>query len=150
MITYMFDTNAFNDILDGKIDLASLPTDARYVVTHVQLDELNATKDERRKELLLNVFELVGADSLPTESMVWGVSRWGLSKWSSDDGVFEMIRGYLDSRNKGKANNLQDALIGETAYKNGFVFVTRDNDLYQVLHELGAAVVGLVDIIRAT
>ena len=39
-----------------------------------------------------------------------------------------MIRGYLDSRNKGKANNLQDALIGETAYKNGFVFVTRDND----------------------
>ena len=72
----MFDTNTFNDILDGKIDLASRPTDARYVVTHVQLDELNATKDERRK-VLLNVFELVSADSLPTESMVWGVSDGG-------------------------------------------------------------------------
>ena len=77
MITYMFDTNAFNDILDGKIDLASLPTDARYVVTHVQLDELNATKDDAARNCFLNVFELVGADSLPTESMVWGVSRWG-------------------------------------------------------------------------
>ena len=42
----MFDTNVFNDILDGKILLGDIRSDVICYVTHIQRDEINKTKDD--------------------------------------------------------------------------------------------------------
>jgi hypothetical protein len=91
---YMLDTNVFNDVVDGKIEPANL-NGRRLIATHVQRDELNNTTDQKRRELLLAVFEFVSADQLglvPTESALWGVSKWDAAKWGADDGIFGAMR----------------------------------------------------------
>jgi hypothetical protein len=45
-LPYMLDTNIFNHILDGTIDISELTKlRGEFFVTHIQLDELNATPD---------------------------------------------------------------------------------------------------------
>jgi hypothetical protein len=117
---YMLDTNVFNYVLDGKIDVADLQK-YQLVATHVQRDELRNTKDDTRRESLLKIFEELTPDMesttnmvagisvagaacagsngvIRTESAVWGVSRWGGAKWGSNDGVFDAMRGDLRMR----------------------------------------------------
>jgi hypothetical protein len=54
MTKYMLDTNIFNRVLDGDIPVVDFQ-DLHVFATHVQLDELNATKDTARAAALLNV-----------------------------------------------------------------------------------------------
>lgn len=129
MKTYMLDTNVFNDVVDGKVDLASL-SGKRLVATHVQRDEINNTKDEARKRALLAIFDLALQE--PTESLVWGASRWGEAKWGDDD-RFNAMRQELDALNGRRKNNTQDILIAETALGNGWVLITADSDLFKVV-----------------
>lgn len=161
MPRYMLDTNVFNHVLDGKIDAARLAA-RDLVATHVQYDELEQTKDESRRAALLAVFHKLtpeqavtasavagvsvaggasasGSKVVPTESMVWNVSRWDQAKWGADDGLFEAMRTELDALNKRKKNNAQDILIAETAAKNGWVLVTSDSDLFAVVTKYGGA-----------
>ncbi len=164
----MFDTNVFNDILDGKIDVMTLPPKAEVFATHIQLDEINNTKDDLRRSRLLSVFHsLIEGDSIPTEStvigvsrlgesklsgkkiptetMVWDISRWDEAKWSSGE-LYEKIKMELDKKNGGKINNIQDALIAETSIVNEFTLITRDNDLGAVVKSLGGQHIDLVDL----
>jgi predicted nucleic acid-binding protein len=73
---------------------------------------------------------------IPTETSIWDISRLDESKWGRHNSVYETIKNKLDKRNKGKSNNLQDALIAETAMLNRFVLVTHDGDLFSVVSEL--------------
>lgn len=168
---YMFDTNIFSHMLDGGVDALEISGKARYVVTHIQRDEIQRTSDPDRRSRLLGVFHVVtegtvptesfvlnvsrldeaklGSESIvPTESGVWGVSQWGQFKWPSEDSLYGLIKSRLDQLNKGKKNNIQDALIAETAIKNGFTLVTDDQDLTTVTVEMGGNVIGLGELFK--
>jgi predicted nucleic acid-binding protein len=145
MSKYMFDTNVFNRLLDGSVDLGKLASKV-CCATHVQSDEIRATKSAERKSNLENVFTKFLSERLPTQSFVPGVSR--LDEVRLGDGeLYGELLSRLNQRNKAKPNNLQDALIGETALANGLTLVTDDPDLHQVVMELGGAVCGLQDLL---
>ena len=130
---YMFDTNIFNQILDSGFDMTLLTSEARYFVSHIQFDEIQKTRDLERREQLLSVFERIPQERIPTESAVWDVSRWDEAKWSSGSSPYNEILNRLNKRNRDKPNNVQDALIAETAIENGIALVTRDSDLLAVV-----------------
>lgn len=48
MVHYMFDTQIFNEILDQTIDL-SIINNALFYVTHIVLNEIQATNNVKRK-----------------------------------------------------------------------------------------------------
>lgn len=130
---YVVDTNIFNRIADGQLSLASFPSDAELVATHVQTDEINKTPDAERRGHLFLVFAKVRPEIVPTESGVWGSNRYNESKYS--DGLrCQSIKSALDSR-RAKANNLQDAQILEVAVANGFGLITADRQLSEVAKE---------------
>lgn len=158
---YMLDTNVFNHVLDGTIDIGSLKG-RRLIATHIQRDEINNTKDEVRRAALLSVFEFLageqaptssavagisvaggacaGSDGVvPTESAVWDVSRWDEAKWGAEDDIFEGMRRELDALNKRKRNNAHDILIAETSVRNGWVLITGDADLFAVVSKYRGA-----------
>ena len=158
---YMLDTNVFNHVLEGKIDVANLKG-LRLMATHIQRDELGNTPDQTKREALLSIFEsltverapttsavvgisVVGAACpgssgiVPTESAVWGISRWGAAKWTAANDTFTGMRQELDALNKKKRNNGQDILIAETSVLNGWVLITSDSDLFFVVTKYGGA-----------
>jgi hypothetical protein len=142
---FILDTNVFNRAVDGGIRLPDLPSDLQYFATHVQLDELTATKDEIRRNALLEQFVAVGPMPLPTESFVYDVSRWDLAKWG--DGIlFPQIKALLDARNHAKSSNTQDALVAETAIKNSLTLVSEDSDLLQVVSQIGGSAIRVSQI----
>jgi len=159
--TYMLDTNVFNHVLDGRINIDDLDG-LTFAATHIQSDELRNTKDEIRRAKLLGIFSRliehpeptntfvagvsvaggarVGSGGMvPTESAIWGVSRWGEAKWGVGDGIFTGMRQELDALNKGKRNNVHDALIAETAIRNNFILITSDSDLFLIATKYGGA-----------
>ena len=136
---YVVDTNIINRLVDGIIRPEDLPTDGDFIATHVQMDELNKTKDEERRARLFIKFATMRPEVVPTESLVVGVSRIGLAKLS-DGNLYTSLRSGLDERNKAKANNKQDALIAEVAITNGYVLVTTDTDLAIVAQAHGCKV----------
>lgn len=133
MLAVMFDTNIYNSILDGKVDIGPLVVQIECFVTHVQYDELQNTRNLERKAALLRTFKEINQQDVPTEAGVWDVSRWDDCKWSDKNGLYDTIKRQLDKLNRGKGSNIQDALIAETAVKNGFILVTHDADLYSVV-----------------
>lgn len=136
---YVVDTNIINWLVDGTVQPEDLPSDGEFVVTHVQIDELNRTRDEERRARLFIKFATTVNGVVPTESMVAGISRIGLSK-VSDGSLFSSLRAALDTRNGGKRNNAHDALIAEVAVTNGYVLVTADADLAEVVQQHGCKV----------
>lgn len=155
---YMLDTNVFNDVLDGRVEIERLRPHRLYA-THIQRDEIGKTRDEARREALLAVFnELMtdmtptssavagvsvagaacaGESVVPTEGAVWDVSKWGYAKWGEGGSELDRLRRALDERNKGKRNNVQDVLIAQTALRNGMTLLTRDADLMSVAKAFG-------------
>lgn len=136
---YVVDTCVLNRLIDGKLLRSNLPSDGRFVATHIQIDELNRTKDEDRRSRLFLMFSTLRPEIFPVESFVWDVSRFGHAKWG--DGKTAMsLKSDLDQLNGGKQNNIQDALIAEVAIRNGFTLLTTDRDLREVAARHGAKV----------
>src|SRR6185295_16789129 len=81
MPRFMFDTNAFNRAVDSGADPKLHAARGQLFVTHVQKNELLATKNTQRLEALLSVFEAVEQETVPTAAMVWDVSEWGGAEW---------------------------------------------------------------------
>ncbi|MCK9201350.1 MAG: hypothetical protein M0P59_07205 [Gallionella sp.] len=139
-MSYVVDTNIFNKLVDGIFRIENLPSDGPYLATHVQIDELNNTKDAERRARLFLMFAEVRPQVVPTESFVWDVSRWDHGKWS--DGVlYEKLKQDLDDLNKSKANNARDILIAEVAIANEYTLLTADRDLATVVKEHGGKVI---------
>jgi predicted nucleic acid-binding protein len=142
--SYMLDTNVFNDILDGRARVEDiLPPGARWVVTHVQRDELEATKDEARRQKLLAVLSEVAPEKQQTASLVWDVSRWGEACWPAVPGRFERMLAALDAENGGGRGNARDILIAETAIHLGCVLVSADETLRSVFESFGGQAVSV-------
>ncbi len=55
---YMLDTNVFNHLLDGKVDITCLKG-RRLIATHIQRDEISNTENEVRRADLLSIFEFL-------------------------------------------------------------------------------------------
>ena len=134
----IFDTNIFNHILDGEIPVETFGDQVNACATHIQRDEINNTQNDERREALANTF----TDVIPnienivsTGSAVWGVSKWGQSKWTGDD-LYMTLKLALD-KEKRKKNNIQDALIADTAIKGKYVLVTDDGPLKRVAEQHG-------------
>ena len=140
----MFDTNVFNHIEEGSIDLDLIPTGWEPIATHLQLDEIRKTPDshaakrERMLEIFLDIVEL----RVPTENVVLDVSRFGEANFGDENSLFEPIRRAMDQK-KRKASNTVDALIAETCIKNRYLLVTNDSTLKSVAELFGCKVTDL-------
>jgi len=133
------DTTIINRLIDGSLSTEDIPADAELVATHVQIDELNKTRDEERRARLFLRFATTVDSVIPTESTILGISRLGYSKLD-DGGLYGTLKAELDSLNKGKANNAQDALIAEVAIANGYTLLTADYHLAVVARKYGGTV----------
>ena len=134
---FMLDTNAFNRALDSGIEPKLLSGHGPLFVTHVQLNELQATKKTDRLDQLLSVFVSVEQEAVPTAAAVWDVSEWGGAEYGSADGSYDAMLAKLNSKNGNKKNNAQDILIAVTALKRDYILVTDDKDLAAVLLDFG-------------
>jgi predicted nucleic acid-binding protein len=133
---YVVDTNIINRLVDGTIRLEELPTDGTFVACHIQIDEINRTKNPERRKKLLEKFAETVDEILCTDSFIVGVSALGGAKLG-DGESYELLKTELDSRNRNKPNNSHDALIAEIAMNNSYVLLTADFDLYQVAYAHG-------------
>lgn len=123
----MLDTNVFNYLLDGYIEMTALPKDVEFVATHVQHDELNAAPDSARRSKLLETFHHIAAVTMPTGSGVWDITRWDDEKWG-DGVIYKELLAMLEMH-KTRKSNVRDALMAEAALINKWLFVTADEML---------------------
>jgi predicted nucleic acid-binding protein len=136
--TYIFDTCVFNRLADDKIRLSDIATDGTFFATHVQRDELLATRHDARRDELIATFREVGPHILPTETFCFDISHLDIDKMG-DGQLFSSLKARLDTK-KNKANNTHDALIAEVAIVQKLILVTSDNDLADAAREHGAKV----------
>ena len=132
-IKFMFDTNIFDAILDGQVAVDQFPKEAKYFVTHIQKDEIEAIVDPDkldRKAKLLKTFNSLEQTKVLTESAVFDVSKWDECKFTAEDNLIEELR-------KGNLAHTEDALIGETAIRNEYILVTNDPRFLKRVQELG-------------
>ncbi|WP_373002139.1 PIN domain-containing protein [Sulfurimonas sp.] len=147
MMKYLFDTNIFNEILDGSINTDNFKDNIICYTTHIQHDEINSTKNKVRREALNSKFSVINDERILTESFVLDVSRFDNSKYS--DGVlYEDIKQSLDKLNKKKKNNERDALIAEVSIKNNLTLVTHDMELYKAVTKFKGAAVNLFYLLK--
>lgn len=143
---YILDTNALNRILDYEDASALAPRIRGHVyVTHLQKDEIENTKSDARRADLLECFQVVGPDVWPTGSLVLDRSRLDMARLG-DNGPYAAILAGLNGL-KRKANNPNDALIGETAELHGAVLVSDDGDFSDVMKSRGVRVVGWCEFV---
>lgn len=129
----MIDTCIFNHLLDGLYSTDDLPM-GEYFITHIQQDELQATKNAERRNELLRTLHVVSPNSQATSVFVLGVSK--LNQACIGNGkYYSQILSKLDSR-KNKKSNRNDAIIGDTAINLGYTLITGDKDFYEVFIEI--------------
>ena len=143
----MFDTVIFNRIVEHKVSVELLAKCVNVYVTHVQHNEINATSCPEKKAELNQVFVDLAPEERPTESAVWDVSEWDKACYPKDDGLCEQIKEALDKCQR-KKNNIQDALIAETAIKNNFTLVTADKCLKEEASKFGAECMSWEELLR--
>src|SRR5688500_3992097 len=115
----ILDSNVFDDLLDGTLSYELLlNSNIEIFATHIQVEELTATPETEKKEHLLHALRVVEPAVIPTESFVIGTSRIGFAKIGSGD-IINKIR----TGEKGNWKHTNDALIGETAIKNGLTLI---------------------------
>jgi predicted nucleic acid-binding protein len=136
---YVVDTCVFNWLADELIRKEDLPSDGGFAITHVQVDEISATKEDKRRIRLWLVQTDLHCKLLPTETFALDVSRLDHSKWG-DGKLFMALKQELDTLNRGKANNARDALIAETAIANAFTLITADGHLKLAAERHGGSV----------
>ncbi len=96
----MLDTNAFNAALDANIEPLRLSRCGELYVTHVQLNEIQATKQSEPLIKLLAVFNAVDQDTIPTAAAVWDVSESGNAEWGDANGDYDRILLLLNKKTR--------------------------------------------------
>ena len=109
---YMLDTNIFDRLAKGQLDIGDLPNDGEFYATSVQIQELNQADDVDLRAILNDKFSELGPTIDQIQTTLWGFSGWGQGGWSAVGEYFEKIKSLLDLANKKKRSNAADALIG--------------------------------------
>lgn len=143
----MFDTTVFNHLVNGGIEPSRVPTDRQIFVTHVQLNEIQNTRNSSRLHALLAMFTAIDSTRVPTSSAIYGVSEYGESEFSSEGGLFESLLEKLNDKNNAKDNNARDVLIAETTIRRNLVLVTDDSHLAEVVRESSGTVIRLAEFL---
>lgn len=138
----MFDTNIFDEILSGNLDLKFIKSKS-FFVTHIQFDQIKAITDDSRRQLLLKIFKQVNQQGIPSENFALDVSRLGGAKLGNPQ-VLENVLGN-QSRNEG---NLKDALIADTCIKNVITLVSKDRRLRNSVIRNGGLAISLEEFKR--
>jgi hypothetical protein len=125
---YVVDTCVFNWLADSLLKKEELPSDGGFAITHIQVDEINKTKDEERRARLSLMQTSLHCKLLPTQTFVFDISRFGHARLG-DGKLFTSLRAELDRLNGNKKNNARDALIAEASIANGYTLLTADGDL---------------------
>ena len=121
----VFDSNVFDDIVTGKIDINMLIQNGLEVyITHLQVDEINECPDAEKRARLFNSMTELRPHKVPTESFCVGISRIGSAKINDGSGLIQKLEAH-------------DALIGETAIKNSLTLITNDKKFKNRVVELG-------------
>lgn len=136
----MFDTTVFNRILDKKISIDSLPPNIPLFVTHIQLDEIKKTSNPERREQLLDVFQKVPQEHIPTEGGIFDVSKFDVSKFGNEK--------LIEKLQKANPKHSEDALIGATCIQNHCLLVTDDNKLLNKVRKEGGTAVTFLDYLK--
>ena len=66
----------FNSLTDSVIGINDLPSDGGYAITHIQVDEINRTKDEERRAKLSLTQASLHCKLLRTKTFAFDVSRF--------------------------------------------------------------------------
>ncbi len=143
----MFDTVIFNRVVEQKVSVELLAEYVNVYATHIQRNEINETPCPEKRAKLNQVFVDLVLEERPTESAVWDVSEWDNARWTRDDNLSQPIKDALDTR-KRKNNNIQDALIAETAIKNNFILVIDDGHLREEASKFGAECMSWEELMR--
>lgn len=146
MNRYLLDTSALNAI-DNETLLAINGSIHQYFVTHIQKDELGKTKDDLRRSALFALYKKVRKISIATDSLVLGVSRLDQAKLGQSD-LYNQIKNELD-KFKRKKNNIEDALIAETAIINDLILVSNDKNLLIVTRNFGGTAITFIELLRS-
>src|SRR5437764_3575657 len=143
MTAYMLDTNVFNKVLDEQISIDAF-RGLRLVATHVQLDELLATKNSARAAELRRTFEKINPTMDNTASAFWDVSKWDKSNWSAEDGVEQRMMERLTQvdaaegkKHRDPRNRIGDVLIGHTAINTKARLISNDPQLRRLVSDFG-------------
>ena len=125
----MFDTNAFDKMHSSETDVARIIESNKYeyYVTSVQIEEIGDIPDEKKEQRIKNLLALcmLRAHLLYTPA-VFGYSRFGYCIIADENDIYEDL--LTDSR-----NNVKDAMIGSTAYRENCTIVTDDKDFTKKL-----------------
>lgn len=137
----MFDSNCFYQIKFIDIDIINNDKN-EYFVTPIQKREISEKKvdkhfSQKRKERLLNVFKEIDKSEKPLETSILSHPEAGSLSYMKlgTKGWFEKFKEALDKYNEEK-NNVDDALIAETAISNEIVLVTNERKLIKIVNEV--------------
>ena len=127
------DTTAVNDLADTPAVLeAAQQAHALgrvvFIVSHVIHDELSATHDPIRRDLLLKTWEAMPKVVVPTRGAIWDISKLDQMRFGdgSESGVtLDEVRPDGEPRDE----THEDALIATTASGDADVLVTNDGGL---------------------
>lgn len=149
MPSYMFDTNIFNRIVEGKITPSAIAGRDVFAM-HVQWDELNNTRRINRREELCAAFRQVAPTQLSTNGACWNISKWNMAEWGGS-GLLEKMRPVLeklDKKSKTPFNQSRDLLIAATAINKAMILVTDDDNLKVVAAQFGGTVIDSAEFVR--
>lgn len=141
MIKLIFDTNVYDEIVEGVLQVDFLTEKkVKLFTTHIQIDELSNTPDaDKRAQLFISLIEL-RARLLPTESFVIGYSRIELAKITDGDAL-------IDRLERGSSRRTNDAIIGEVAIKHKLTLITNDERFKSVVKANGGEAMTVKELI---
>lgn len=145
---FMLDTSAINRIHDGMDCEWSLR--GPLYVTDIQLQEIGATRDPRRRDSLLRAFVSLRPTVIRPSGLVFVPEYFGFTSYCdagfalTDEDyprpvgrIMPHIAAALGSRIE---TQFRDALIAEAALQSGLTLVTADRKLARVARSFGAPV----------
>lgn len=136
MVGVMFDSNAFDALVEGRISLnliqKSKEKSYEYHITHIQTDEIADIPDSKKdkRKLMILFLTSVKPDVIPTETFVLDHSRLDFGKLGNGEIYKQLV--------KEDNSNINDALIGETSINNNFLLITDDKELRNKVNSLGS------------
>jgi len=137
----IFDSNVFDDLIKGKLDLEIIKNiSLENYITHIQVDEINECPDKEKRAKLFNFMTEIRPEKIPTESFIIGTSRIGYAKIGDGNLIKE-----LRMENYKKTN---DALIGETAIENNLTLITNDRKFKNKVIQLGGIALTVDELIN--
>ena len=101
-----------------------------------ELAKIPDSKQNKRIALFIT-FSKLGATFIPDSCAIYGHSRYGCCKWGAGKVYHEILN---DSK-----NNIEDAIIADTAVTNDCILLTNDSRFYNKMKRLNYNVMNFTE-----